>query len=220
MDNNKRRIASLALFRNLYNEGRNDIMTILCEFAKNIVLGKQLTAFSPTQIKIELKNEYDFSIPEYVVESVVKKFCRKENSLYYPKDGFVAQGVSNQEIEKIERSHETITSKLLSFVEGKISKQLSNNEKETLFQSFCSFLIDDSNVEYAEYISSFIIQTQEDEDLSRLLRTIKEGVVLYTGIQYNDNVSEIGNWKDDFTIFVEQEILFHLAGYNGILCNV
>lgn len=35
MDINKRRIASLALFRNLYNEGRSDVMTILCEFAKN-----------------------------------------------------------------------------------------------------------------------------------------------------------------------------------------
>ena len=217
MDNNKRRIASLALFRTLYNEGHNDIMAILCEFVKNIVLGKQLTAFTPTQIKIELKNEYDFSIPEYVVESVVKKFCRKENSLYYPKEDVVSQRVNDQEIEKIERNHEFIISKLISYVEDKQSKQLSDNEKDKLVQSFCSYLIDDSNVEYEDYISSFVIQTQEDESLSFLLRTIKEGVVLYTGIQYNDNVSEIGSWKDDFTIFVEQEILFHLAGYNGSL---
>ena len=217
MDINKRRIASLALFRNLYNEGNNDIMTILCEFAKNVIYNKQLTAFSPTQIKMELKNEYDFSIPEYVVESVIKKFCQKENSLYHPNEDYVSKGVNNEKIEKIEKSHEVITSKLYSYVEDRISKSLSDIEKETLFQSFCSFLIDDSNDEYTEYISSFVIQTQEDENLSRLLRTIKEGVVLYTGIQYNDNVSEIGSWKDDFTIFVEQEILFHLAGYNGIL---
>lgn len=217
MDNNKRRIASLALFRTLYNEGHNDIMAILCEFVKNIVFGKQLTAFTPTQIKIELKIEYDFSVPEYVVESVVKKFCRKENSLYYPKEDVVPQKINDQEIEKIERSHDLIITKLISYVEDKLSKQLSDNEKDKLVQSFCSFLIDDSNVEYADYISSFVIQTQKDESLSFLLRTIKEGVVLYTGIQYNDNVSEIGSWKDDFTIFVEQEILFHLAGYNGIL---
>ena len=217
MDNNKKRIASLALFRTLYNEGHNDIMAILCEFVKNIVWLKQLTAFTPTQIKIELKNEYDFSIPEYVVESVVKKFCRKENSLYYPKEDVVSQRVNDQEIEKIERSHEFIISKLISYVEDKQSKQLSDNEKDKLVQSFCSYLIDDSNVEYEDYISSFVIQTQEDKSLSFLLRTIKEGVVLYTGIQYNDNVSEIGSWKDNFTIFVEQEILFHLAGYNGSL---
>ena len=192
-------------------------MTILCEFAKNVIYNKQLTTFSPTQIKMELKNEYDFSIPEYVVESVIKKFCQKENSLYHPKEDFVSKGVNNEEIEKIEKSHEVIVSKLYSYVEDRISKKLSDIEKETLFQSFCSFLIDDSNDEYTEYISSFVIQTQVDENLSRLLRTIKEGVVLYTGIQYNDNVSEIGSWKDDFTIFVEQEILFHLAGYNGVL---
>ena len=76
MDNNKRRIASLALFRNLYNEGRSDVMTILCEFVKNIVFSKKLTAFTATQIKNELKQEYEFYIPEYVVESVIKKFCR------------------------------------------------------------------------------------------------------------------------------------------------
>ena len=143
MDINKRRIASLALFRNLYNEGNNDIMTILCEFAKNVIFSKQLTAFSPTQIKTELKNEYDFSIPEYVVESVIKKFCQKENSLYHPKEDYVSKGVNNEEIEKIEKSHEVITSKLYSYVEDKISRNLSDIEKETLFQSFCSFLIDD-----------------------------------------------------------------------------
>ena len=80
MGNNKRRIASLALFRSLYNEGRSDVMTILCEFVKNIVVNKHLTGFTPTQIKNELKSEYEFIIPEYVAESVIKKFCRKENS--------------------------------------------------------------------------------------------------------------------------------------------
>ena len=59
MGNNKRRIASLALFRNLYNEGRSDVMTILCEFVKNIVYTKHLNSFTPTQIRSELKTEFD-----------------------------------------------------------------------------------------------------------------------------------------------------------------
>ena len=40
---------------------------------------------------------------------------------------------------------------------------------------------------------------------------------MYAGIQYNDNINETGSWKDDYTIYVEQEILFHMAGYNGVL---
>jgi len=69
MENNKRRIASLALFRSLYNEGRSDVMTILCEFAKDIVIRKHLTGFTPTQIKNELKIEYEFYIPELLLSA-------------------------------------------------------------------------------------------------------------------------------------------------------
>lgn len=217
MDNNKRRIASLALFRNLYNEGKSDVMTILCEFAKSIVNDKHLTGFTPTQIKNDLKDEFEFYIPEYVVESVLKKFCKKDGAMYYPSADNLSQMVNNQEIEKIEKSHETIISKLISFVEDKKSKKLENKETERLIQSFCGFLLDESDVDYSDYISAFIIETQGDAELSALLKTIKEGVVLYAGIQYNDNINETGSWKDDYTIYVEQEILFHMAGYNGVL---
>ncbi len=217
MDNNKRRIASLALFRNLYNEGKSDVMTILCEFAKSIVNDKHLTGFTPTQIKNELKDEYEFYIPEFVVESVLKKFCKKDGAMYYPSADNLSQMVNNQEIEKIEKSHETIISKLISFVEDKKSRKLESKEIERLIQSFCGFLLDESDVDYSDYISAFIIETQGDTELSALLKTIKEGVVLYAGIQYNDNINETGSWKDDYTIYVEQEILFHMAGYNGVL---
>lgn len=216
-NNNKRRIASLALFRRLYNEGRSDIMTILCEFAKSVIYNKRLTAFTPTQIKNELKDEFEFKIPEYVVETIIRKFCRKENTLYYPNENYTTQKVNTQEIEKMENGYNIILSKLVSYVENKASRVLTQEDKEKLIQSFCGFLIDETDVEYGEYISSFIIETQNDLGLSNILRTIKEGVVLYTGIQYNDNLNEIGSWNDEFTIFVEQEILFHMAGYNGEL---
>lgn len=217
MDNNKRRIASLALFRNLYNEGRSDVMTILCEFAKSIIYNHHLTVCTPTQIKKILKDEFEFKIPEYVVETILKKICRKDNSMYYPKEDNTFQKVNDKEIEKIETSHEVVFSKLVSYVEKKTSNKLTNEDKENLFQSFCGFLIDENDVEYGKFISSFIIETQNDSELSALLKTIKEGVVLYTGIQYNDNLNEIGSWNDEFTVFVEQEILFHMAGYNGEL---
>lgn len=217
MENNKRRIASLALFRNLYNEGRSDVMTILCEFAKNIVYSKHLTGFTPTEIKNELKSEYEFYVPESVVESVIKKFCRKDHSKYYPNDGAISEKVNIAEIERIEQSHTIIFAKLTSYIEEKTEKELSEVEKEKLFQSFCKFIIEESDVDFSEFISTFIIEAQSNIELSTLIQTIKEGVVLYTGIQYNDAINEVGSWKNEFTIYVEQEILFHLAGYNGTL---
>lgn len=219
MDNSRRRIASLALFRNLYNEGKSDVLTILSEFAKSIVNDKKLTKYTPTQIKNELKNEYEFYIPEYVVESAINKFSRKvSKGMYCPKSNELLQTAKNhEEVQEIEKSHETIISKLISFVEEKRAKKLENSETERLIQAFCGFLLDESDVDYSDYISAFIIETQGDTALSTLLKTIKEGVVLYTGIQYNDNINETGSWKDDFTIYVEQEILFDMAGYNGVL---
>lgn len=217
MGNNRRRIASLALFRNLYNEGRSDVMTILCEFAKNIVYTKHLNSITPTQIRSELKTEFEFNIPEYVVESVIRKFCRKENSIYYPIEGYISEVVSREEIERIEQSHNIVIERLIAYIEGKKESKLSDEEKERLFQSFCRFIIEESDVEFSQYISTFIIDAQNNAELSTLIQTIKEGVILYTGIQYNDAVNEVGSWKDKFTIYVEQEILFHLAGYNGTL---
>lgn len=217
MGNDKRRIASLALFRNLYNEGRSDIMKILCEFAKHVIYSKRLTEFTPTEIKNELKSEYEFYIPEYVVESVIKKFCRKENSYYSPNEGNVSKEVNSKELERIEQSHNIIFSRLIAFIENKAEKKLSETEKEKLFQSFCKYIIEESDVDFSEYISTFIIEAKNDIELSNLIQTIKEGVILYTGLQYNEAINEIGSWKDDFTIYVEQEILFHLAGYNGTL---
>lgn len=217
MGNNKRRIASLALFRSLYNEGRSDVMTILCEFAKNIVYSKHLTGFTPTEIKKELESEYEFYVPESVVESVIKKFCRKDHSKYYPNEGVLSEKVNIEEIERIEQSHTIIFAKLISYIEAKTRKELSEIEKEKLFQSFCKFLIEESDVDFSEFISTFIIEAQSNVELSALIQTIKEGVVLYTGIQYNDAINEVGSWRDEFTIYVEQEILFHLAGYNGTL---
>ena len=38
---------------------------------------------------------------------------------------------------------------------------------------------------------------------------------MYSGIKYNTNLSEIGSWITDLTIFLETEILFHFAGFNG-----
>lgn len=49
------------------------------------------------------------------------------------------------------------------------------------------------------------------------MNTIKEGVVLYSGIKFNNNINELGQWRTDLTIFIETEILFHFAGYNGTL---
>ena len=69
----------------------------------------------------------------------------------------------------------------------------------------------------SKVLRSFLIKNKENQDFKNQIDTIKEGVVLYTGIKFNTNITEVGSWKYDFTIFIDTEILFHYAGYNGEL---
>lgn len=63
-------------------------------------------------------------------------------------------------------------------------------------------------------ISAFILQNNGTV-LESQLQTIKEGAVIFAGINYNSNISDKSAWNEDIIVYVETEILFHLAGYNG-----
>jgi len=71
--------------------------------------------------------------------------------------------------------------------------------------------------EYIEYVTSFILKNESDSDFKNQLNLIREGVILYSGIKYNNNLNDLGTWRTELTIFVDTEILFHLAGFNGEL---
>ena len=216
-DNNRKRIASLALFRHLYN-GHSDVISILAEFCKLIIQKDALTAFSATEIKQKLLLNFDFVIPDSVVETVLKRFCKKDNGIYMSKPAEIYIANLLEELRNLENNTESVLSQLSKYVEEKLHKELTQNDKNEIIQNFCRFLIeDDTEGEYSDYISAFIINNQKEDALKEQLKKIKEGVILYTGIKYNDNINDVGSWKFPYTIYVEQEILFHLAGYNGDL---
>ena len=216
LDNGKKMIASLALFRRLYKNESNDILVLLGDFIKLIIKKNNLYSFSASEIKNRLLKEYDFSIPESVVETTLRKICNKKNGEYSIKKDVVLP--NDKETSIIKKSNDELIDKLTQYIEEKTNVEFSSSEREILIQSFCEFIIEDTTqVKYAEYISAFIIENQNNTDISEQLRTIKEGVILYTGIKYNDNIAEIGSWNYDFTIYLEQEMLFHFIGYNGDL---
>jgi len=124
----------------------------------------------------------------------------------------------NDKKDELQNSNEKIIENLFKFIENQENKALSEKEKKEVVNSFISFLIDSTNGNnYSEFISAFILKNQEDEGFKNRLNTIKEGVVLYSGIKFNNNINELGQWRTDLTIFIETEILFHFAGYNGTL---
>ncbi len=65
-------LASLAVFRELYDENK-DIYQIIADFLLNIIQSKSLNGFSLKEISEELNNTYQFDIPDAVVKTALKK---------------------------------------------------------------------------------------------------------------------------------------------------
>jgi len=215
-------LASLAVFRELYNS-RQDIYSVIDEFIKEIISSNNKYQFSLTEITNLLNQTYDFSIPEAVVSTSLNRFGKsisKSNGLYtiIKEDEFRATSDLSNKYLEIQNNTKSIINKLIRFIEEKKGNTLTSIEKEELIRSFSSFIMESAtNQLYSEYISAFILSENGDRSFISCLNTIKEGVILYTGLQYNSSLNEFGLWKTDLTIFLDTEMLFHLAGYNGVL---
>jgi hypothetical protein len=213
-------LASLAVFRELYNK-QTDIYGIISEFLKGIISAKGKYEFNVTEITNSLKQTFGFSIPEAVVITSLGRI----NYIRKVSEGYIVDKSLHQnsyEIETLQQqslkdSNELIED-LFTFISEKKKNELSDKEKEKITQSFCSFLMDDSNgEEYSEYISGFIISKNQGEHFRKNLAQIREGVILYSGLTHNNNLNEVGSWKTELTIYLDTEMLFHFTGYNGVL---
>ncbi len=213
-------LASLAVFRELYNK-QTDIYGIISEFCGGIISTEGKYEFNVTEITNSLKQTFGFSIPEAVVITSLGRINHiKKDSERYIVDKNLHQ--NSHEIETLQQnslkdSNELIED-LFTFVSEKKNNELSDKEKEKITQSFCSFLMDDSNgEEYSEYISGFVISKNHGEHFRKNLAQIREGVILYSGLTHNNNLNEVGSWKTELTIYLDTEMLFHFTGYNGVL---
>lgn len=58
-----------------------------------------------------------------------------------------------------------------------------------------------------------LIKKSDDKKITEYLNSVREGVILYTGLNYN--IDEIGSLKRDLTLYLDMEVLFDIYGYNG-----
>ena len=209
---NSKCLASLAVFRELY-DNQKDVYGVISEFLKEIISSENKYQFGLTEITLLLNESYDFKIPEAVVKTSLSRlpFLSKSNGVYSVNKPI--DQIRNKEFQekqnKIYNSNNNVVNRLFIYIESQKKVTLSEAEKEIIVKSLCSFMLDESTVqEYSEYIGAFIVQC------------IKEGVVLYTGLKYNSNLNDLGTWNTQITIFIETEILFHFAGYNGELFKI
>lgn len=221
----KNLLASLAVFRELYNKDI-DIYSIIAQFLCDIIKTHSLNNFDISQISELFNSSFEFNIPIPVIKSALQKieYLKKEGGKYIIDVNKKKENTPTEVIDRtnnIKESHNVIFNELSTYIEDKKKTKLSERETKELHNNFCNYLLEENiDDKYLEYISSFIIKNQKDKDFLEKISTIREGVILYSGLKYtNDSyiLNQFGNWRKELNIFLDTEIIFHLAGYNGEL---
>lgn len=222
VDEEKKVLASYAVFRELY-DNKKDVFDIIGEFLKERIVSESKYQFTSTDITKLLNSHYEFTIPEAIVVTALRRF----KSSYVLQDGmytierredFEITDDLNKKCLVIKQECDNITNNLFSFIEEKKNNSLSSEEKKNIKYSLYSFLLDENvDREYSKYVSAFIIKNKQNGSFQRRLNTIKEGVVLYTGLTYTIKPNEIWRRNIEMVIYLDTEILFDFAGYNGLI---
>lgn len=209
-------LASYVTFRQLYDDGKNDIYGIISRFVEEIIITSHTFSFNVVEMSESIRSQFGFVIPDYVVQTAIRrlKYVSRENKAFVVDYNQLPKSDLSTKYASIVANNDNLVEKLVSYVEEKKGVLLLG-QKEALVKDFCSFLLDDTiSNGFSDVISAFILENQ-DSDIYNQISLIKEGAVLFAGINYNSDISEKSAWKENIVIFVESEILFHLAGYNG-----
>lgn len=212
-------LASLAVFRQLQESGKS-INDILNEFIVDIIKTNGLYSFSSKEVNDLLNETYDFQIPDAVVALSLKKI----DALIHKNGLFTINDSSKLDFFNIEKQkhlntekHMLLISQLYEYIELKNNKKLSDKDKNDIEHALSNFILDNRiDNGYSDFISAFIIENKNNSEFIRTWDTIREGLVLYTGLKYNPNL-QTKIWNSTLTIYLNMEIIFHFAGYNGTL---
>jgi hypothetical protein len=217
-------LASVALFGELYNSNTyKSIPEILAELIKGAIIAENLFSFNSTELKQLMNKVYGFEIPESVLRTVLrtkfKNIVKIEHKIYHFEQE-IKEGFENfdENVNSIIERQTNILENLYSYIESKKSIILDSKEKVKVFRAFSNYLLDnDYSEEYSDLISAFIVTNEKDIYFKEILNSVREGLILYQGINYTDNISQLGHWNTELTIYLSTEHLFSCIGFNGVL---
>lgn len=224
ISDNIRCMASLAVFRELYNSNKSDIFSVIAAFAENIIIREKKYHFELQEFCLMLNNEYGFTL----VTSIVKTALKKISFLTSIKTQYTVDTAKLQKDNKFEhdfRACQETNTKILddfiSFVAEIIKRPMSDDETQSLKEDFCAYTLDHKvcNPENLGYISAYILNHRDSQEFQSQLTRIREGMIIYNGLSYTLSPNEVEKYDADLNIFLETEVLFNMAGYNGVLCQ-
>ena len=209
-------IAALAVFRKLYDD-KKSIYDILYNFIISIIFDKNIQIFSLRDMKEYLKEIYNFEIPDSIIKTTLKRKdgITLSNEIYsinyniLKNNNFVDENIS-----LASNTNNDILDIIHAYVENYNKKKI---DKKEIMKSLCSILLDNKEayIKFYDEINACIIINEANKDFIKHLNCIREGLILYMGIQYSIDINNLGTWENELTIYCDTSVLFHFAGYNG-----
>ena len=211
-------LASFATLKGLSDAKKySNAYQILAEFIDYIIKTEKLYVFSSIEMKNRLKSQFGFTIPEAVIRATLKKiaYITLSNGIY---TADIETMICDDSFEKIKNTTESENFGIMQLLSAYIKESTPGKEiiHEDLERDFIAFLVDDQEKGpgcYTTQIGEFILKNEDNVNIQSSLRAIKEGSILYIGLNYNMN--ETGSLTKELTLFLGTEVLFGLAGYNG-----
>ena len=191
---------------------------ILAEFIQYIIIKSNLHSFTAIEMKNRLFEVFGFDIPEAVVRTTVRglQFVKTENRIYHVNQIELKDNSAFEEMKAVAEANNTdIIDLLIAFAQE--TDPSSAIWADALTQEFIAYLLDDHQStaagKYTDLIGRFILKNESDEKIQSALTAIREGSILYIGL--NHNINETGSLRKPLTLFLGTEVLFSLYGYNG-----
>lgn len=220
-------LASCAVFKSLFDNSR-DINVVLQDFIKNTIYHHGLRQFNAAELTTQLNEDYGFRLIDAVVSSALKimniKSTKQKHQVIYNCDPVKFQGQDNvaASISLETTRNQSFIEKLYVFVAERRGHILAEDEKNNLIKSFSHFIMSpdfNGDSEWREDISAFIVHCDSDAVLKSSLSRITEAVLCYEGVTFSFKYKASSKWKSELVIYLDTELLFHMAGYNGLLCQ-
>lgn len=224
ISNETQKLAALAVFGALY-DAKKDIYSVLCEFIKQIFVIKGLhSIFSVEGLREELVSQFGFdNIPLSVVRTTINKMnelnLNQETHLISVADNDLKKYQTiSVEFQKEELYSEALIKSLFAFFEKHTNEILSEETKLQIQHALYSYILkEEYKSQYAELINLFILEHENDNDFIAQLQQMVTGVLILAALKFQSHPNQIDKFNNTLYIYLDTEIIFFLAGYNGVL---
>lgn len=214
-------LSSLALFKELYREKKGDIYNIIERFVFSAAKERGLASFDKSTMAKILEELYHIDLPDAVIQ---RSLANSSFFKYKAGDYLIVQEYKNDdsingELEDNEHFFDKIKQDIIANVESKKLATLQLEEKKRLIETLYKYLLARNDAQddidhNLQYIASYFVEKEADDEFMRKLSSIREGLIIYNGIKYSSKDSDT-SWLSNTILFLDVEYLFSAYGYNG-----